>query len=265
MTPYEAIRKGLIPGTIPEPFWTVTTTDTTQNWSIALPAGKVYVVDWGDGQQTWHTGTAALQAIAHTYASAGTYTIKVYLDPTVLTYAYANSNSLSGSAPNLANTSALVNFRCTTNTLVGSLPVSPSAGVLELHFNANQFSGSIPDLSTNVALKEFYCHTNLLTGNIPDLSANVALQYFYCYGNQITGYTPSVLSATFISFRADNNALTQAAVDAILADFATNVAARPAVGTINLSGGTNAAPSAAGLASKAAILLAKPGWTITHA
>ncbi len=38
---------------------------------------------------------------------------------------------------------------------------------------------------------------------------------------------------------------------------------RPADGTINLSGGTNSAPSAAGLASRAAFLALKPGWTVS--
>jgi hypothetical protein len=58
------------------------------------------------------------------------------------------------------------------------------------------------------------------------------------------------------------NLLPTSAVDAILADFETNVAARPATGTINLT--ANAAPSAAGLASKAAILAVRPLWVITH-
>jgi len=55
-----------------------------------------------------------------------------------------------------------------------------------------------------------------------------------------------------------DNALTQAAVDNVLAALVESGAIN---GTLNLSGGTNAIPSAAGLADKA--ILEGDGWTVT--
>jgi hypothetical protein len=103
-----------------------------------------------------------------------------------------------------------------------------------------------------------------MSGTIPSFTANVALVLFVGYTNAFTGYTASTIAATCVDFQVNNNLLPESAVDQILADFETGVAGRPAAGTISLGGTGNAAPSAAGLASKAAILAAKPGWTITH-
>jgi hypothetical protein len=79
-------------------------------------------------------------------------------------------------------------------------------------------------------------------------------------GCGITGYEASTLASTFTGFNMSNNALPLAAVDQILSDFTTGAGARPASGTIDLSAGTNAAPTPAVLAAAQAAL---PGWTIT--
>jgi hypothetical protein len=172
MNPYEAIKLNLIKGNIPEPL-TFTTTKLAQSWTMRLTTGAVYVFDWGDGTATWTTGNGADQVIAHTYASAGTYSIKF--------------------------------------------------------------------------------HTNPATAQVQITGAS----------NTLSGAAVSVVPVACDVFNLSTNALTQAAVDAILADFLVNAAARPAVGTINLSGGTNAAPSAAGIASRNAFLFLRPLWTIS--
>jgi hypothetical protein len=61
-----------------------------------------------------------------------------------------------------------------------------------------------------------------------------------------------------------NCALTQASVDNILVSIARSVVNTPSLtnGTLNMTGGTSAAPSATGLAAKAALVAA--GWTVTH-
>jgi len=129
---------------------------------------------------------------------------------------------------------------------------------------SNGLTGSIPSLTAYTALEYFYCDDNLLSGSVPSLTANVALEFLSLHTNALTGYTASTISATLANFSIINNNLTQGAVDQILADFETGVAGRPASGTIALGGTGNSAPSAAGLASKANILIAKPGWTISH-
>lgn len=79
----------------------------------------------------------------------------------------------------------------------------------------------------------------------------------------VTGKSLTVLDigglTALVTLTATNNALPEAQVDAILADLdASGVVS----GTVDLSGGTNAAPSAAGLASKASLVT--KGWTVTH-
>ena len=68
------------------------------------------------------------------------------------------------------------------------------------------------------------------------------------------------MSNTLGDFQAQNNLLTQAAVDAILAAF---VAANRTTGTriLNLGGTGNAAPSATGVTDKNTLI--SRGWTVT--
>ncbi|MFA5053118.1 MAG: LamG-like jellyroll fold domain-containing protein [Parcubacteria group bacterium] len=240
MSPYEAIRLGLIEGTIPEPL-VFTTTKLTQSWQLNLTAGSVYVFDWGDGTSDWYTGTGALQTLTHTYASAGTYTIKLHI----------------------ANPLALTDFRCTSNQLSGTLPsFAACTNLVTFYCHANSFSGTLPSFAACTNLANFYCYANSFSGTLPSFAACTNLANFYCYSNNFSDYTPGVMPTPCNNYRADMNLLPTSAVDAILADFETNVAARPATGTINLT--ANAAPSAAGLASKAAILAVRPLWVITH-
>ena len=115
-------------------------------------------------------------------------------------------------------------------------------------------------LVDNTALTVFYCHANQLTGSIPSLTTNTALTQFYCYSNQLTSWTGGTVSATLGDFQAQNNLLTGAAVNAILAAF---VAAGRTTGTrvLNLGGTGNAAPTGAGITDKATLV--SRGWTVT--
>jgi hypothetical protein len=215
MTPFEAIRAGILEGEIPEPFWTVTTTDTTQSWSVGLAAGGTLVIDWGDGTQDWYS-TSGVAAITHTYVSAGTYTVKTY--------------------------------------------TSTPSKVYTLTAQANSLTGAFPSISNMSGLQNLYVFANVLTGVIPSLTLNVALVDFRAYAAGISVYTASIVAPTCTTFNVSNNALTLAAVDQILIDFTTGAAGRPAAGTINLSGGTNAVPTPA---IKAACVSALSGWTVT--
>ena len=125
---------------------------------------------------------------------------------------------------------------------------------------SNALTGSIPSFATNTALTALFFNVNALTGSIPSFATNTAMTTFYCLTNQLTGYTGGGVSITLGDFQAQNNLLTQAAVDAILADFVT---ANKTTGTrtLNLGGTGNATPSAAGLTDKAT--LQGRGWTVT--
>jgi len=236
--PFEAIRAGKLSGTIPEPFWEVTTTDTTQNWTMNLAAGAVYVFEWGDGTSNWYTGTGVNQAITHTYASAGTYVIRGYCAPTSLLLLYCTANDLIGAPPTLSGATSLSRY----------------------YFNDNPAFTQLPDLGSKPALLVVYGYNSGFVGTLPSFTGCTALVEAHYFGNVITGYAPSVIAATCTTFDMHDNALTLAAVDQILIDFTTGAAGRPAAGTINLSGGTNATPTPA---IKAAAQTALPGWTIT--
>ncbi|MDY6904073.1 MAG: hypothetical protein SWH61_05240 [Thermodesulfobacteriota bacterium] len=77
------------------------------------------------------------------------------------------------------------------------------------------------------------------------------------YGNSLTNLT--ITGCTDLhDVDASNNALLQSAVDHVLTTLDANGRSG---GTVNLSGGTNAGPSASGLAAQAS--LAGKGWTVT--
>lgn len=172
------------------------------------------------------------------------------------------NNSLSGSLPSFAANVLLTDIRLQFNSLSGNIPALTGLNLLSIfQVSDNDFTGSIPDLTDNVALSNCNVSNNNLTGNIPALTTNVLLTQIVVSGQAISGYTASTLSTTLTSFLAIGCALSAAAVNQILADFVTNLAARPGVGTINLSGGTNAAPTGQGLIDKAAIQA--HGWTVT--
>ena len=215
------------------------TTDSTVFHRIDSPAGP-YPITYVGANGVTYTQTAnnvTTDLVAQGLTSPFTMLVpKAVLSDNQMTMFYCYNNQLTGSIPTLSANTALTQFYC---------------------YN-NQLTGSIPTLSANTALTQFYCNSNQLTGSIPSLSANTALTVFYCYNNQLTGWSGGTVSATLGEFQAQNNLLTQAAVDAILAAF---VAAGRTTGTLNLGGTGNAAPSAAGLADKTT--LQSRGWTVT--
>lgn len=170
-------------------------------------------------------------------------------------------NKLTGAIPDLSANTALTDFNCNTNQLTGSIPSLAANTQLQNFFcHLNQLTGAIPSLTLNTALAAFYCYDNQLTGAIPDLSANTSLTVFRCYNNQLSSWAGGTVSITLGEFRADGNALNVASINALLAAF---VAANKTTGTrtLNLSGGTNAAPTGQGITDKATLV--SRGWTVT--
>ena len=171
------------------------------------------------------------------------------------------SNQLTGSIPSLTTNTALIVFYCSNNQLTGSIPsLTTNTALAYFSCDSNQLTGSIPSLTTNTALAYFSCYVNQLTGSIPSLTTNTALAYFYCHDNQLTDFAGGTVSGTLDDFRAQNNLLTETAVNAILAAF---VAANRTTGTrvLNLGGTGNAAPTGQGITDKAT--LQSRGWTVT--
>tara|TARA_R110002167_G_scaffold365939_1_gene592166 strand:+ start:82 stop:792 length:711 start_codon:yes stop_codon:yes gene_type:complete len=168
-------------------------------------------------------------------------------------------NKLIGSIPNLSVNTLLLNFNCQANQLTGSIPdLSSNTLIRHFNFHNNQLTGSIPALSSNAELKIFSCHTNQLSGSIPDLSSNTQLTTFNCFNNELTGFDGGTVSNTLNAFRANNNQLTESAINAILAAF---VAAGASGGTLVLNDTGNAAPTGQGITDKNTLI--SRSWSVT--
>lgn len=153
-------------------------------------------------------------------------------------------------------------FQCQNSQLAFTLPAdfTDFPSLANLNMAANDLSGTIPALSN--LFNQFKVQINQLTGNIPTLAGQTSLTAFYVQTNSLTGVEGGWTWPTgqAMDFNASDNALSSAAVDAIL--IAANSALPSGVGTtINLSGGTNGIPSASGLAA-ASSLIGK-GATVT--
>jgi len=153
------------------------------------------------------------------------------------------------------------NSKGLTGSLSSSL-LSKMTNIYLFYLHVNKITGKIPSLSNNTKLQYIQFWDNKLTGNIPDISTNTILRVIRVYSNNLTGFEGGTVSSTLGDFQAQNNLLTQTAVDAILSAFVA-AGRTSANGTCNLElGGTgNATPSATGLADKATLV--SRGWTVT--
>ncbi len=217
------------------------TTDSTVFHNIVSPSGP-YPITYIGANGVTYTQTAnnvttdlAAQGLTSPFAMLIPNSVRT---DAALTYAAFYNNQLTGAIPSLSANTALTH----------------------VNFGGNQLTGSIPSLSANTALTHVNFGGNQLTGAIPSLSANTALTQFQCYNNLLTGWSGGTVSNTLGDFQAQNNLLTQAAVDAILAAF---VAANRTTGTrvLNIGGTGNAAPSATGVTDKNTLI--SRGWTVT--
>lgn len=197
-----------------------------------------------------------------------------------------SGGSLSGTIPSLTANTALVNFSVYDNHLNSTIP-SLTANVLLQNFNVgnnfyitgtipsltantalvdftteyNQISGSIPSLAANTALTTFNVQVNHLEGSIPSLTTNTALQYLAVGYNSLDGYTGGLGTRLLTIFNIYGyNALTETAINAILADLVVAQAGGNPVCDVLLSGGSNAAPTGQGIKDVATLLAA--GWTV---
>ena len=146
-------------------------------------------------------------------------------------------------------------LRCFTNDIsvldITSLPIS--LRILSCHTNPNL---EILDISGKTTLQQILC--NDCSISTLDTSELASLTKLRCEDNSITSLDLA-LCTVLTDIRCNNNGMSEAAVDNILADLVTAGANN---GTI-LMHGTNATPSAAGLANKAILQAAPRNWTVT--
>jgi len=258
---------GLVPpimmGSIFFPTWLITQPASSLLFQIDVRSkitGQVVTVAWGDGSSNTYTlSSIADTAISHVYAGAAVYNITIAGATNIvrLTSTYVGgrsdwgaditswtslttlnvqgSNALSGSVAGLT----LLNFLFVVgnNTLTGSVAGLTLLTTLFVVGN-NTLTGSVAGLTllTNLVVTG----SNTVSGSVAGLTSLTALVITGGLNTITWAVGPLTLLATL---DASNNALNQAAVDAILLAMYTARATYTNAAPSATLGGTNAAPS----------------------
>lgn len=176
----------------------------------------------------------------------------------------ADWNSLT--SVNLSGLTNLIDVDVSDNRAPGngakslkSINLSGCTALEELRLDDSDFSGGFPNLSGLNSLTWIDIDQSEITGSV-DLSNLPSLLGADLNGNE--GITEVIISSSQSigdgrELLLDGCALTQAAVDNILVTLSTNSINN---GYVSLYGGTNAIPSATGLAAKT--VLEGNGWTV---
>jgi hypothetical protein len=252
-----------------------------------------FTIDWGDGTIHEDSGVGGYYEEDHEYAEVGEYTVTVTFDDPlkilILNFPgygddYAGISSITG----LQSLSNLQEFRADDNYLVSvdlsglsnltyveigdnfivgtsthsltTVNLSGCTALEELNLDDSNFSGGIPDLTGLTNLKFLDVDDSDISGSVDisflpslddfDFSLNLGLTELIISSSQPLGFNNQYVNASGCG-------LTQASVDAILVALSLNGISGA---TIDLQGGTNAVPGAAGLAAKT--ILEGNGWDV---
>ena len=148
---------------------------------------------------------------------------------------------------------SLTRLTCRNNS-ISTLDVSALTSLTFLNCAANNISTL--DVSALTSLRWLYCYSNSIS--VLDVSALTELTILSCGSNSISTLDVSALTE-LTNLYCDNNSMIAAEVDNILCDLDT---AGAIDGTLKIFG-TNAAPSAAGLACEANLEDISRGWEVT--
>lgn len=172
----------------------------------------------------------------------------------------ACDTAISGDIGGWVLPASLVDLRVCLTSVSGDISGWTLPAVLEtLQAYSTAVSGDISGWTLPAPLANFYVFSTSVSGDISGYAWPASLTNFGVESTSITYGVGGFLSGAgnFDVIRAQNCGLTQAMVDAALVDTDVSGASN---GTLNL-GGTNAAPSAVGLAAKANLIAR--GWTVT--
>ena len=174
------------------------------------------------------------------------------------------SNAFTGNCPNFQQQKDYIGYvHLAFNQLSGTIPAFANLSQLsQLRLYNNNFTG-LSQFTNLPRLRYFWCHNNQIAGQIPDFSECPILYYLVMFNNQFTTYkSGSFKSITQIRYLdLGNNSLTQTSVNQIISDLYDNYLTAPRRSvTIQLSGGSNAAPS--GNSLDLVTILESNGWDI---
>jgi len=178
---------------------------------------------------------------------------------TSVNYLYFDRNSITdiNALSNLTSV-GLLNLNRNSITDINGLSNLTSANYLYL--NRNSIT-DINGLSNLASVRHLLLGDNSIT-DINALSNLTSVDRLYLYNNSITDATVVTRNwDTLTELRLGDNALTQASVDHVFIEMAESLNTNNRTGTIDTSGGTNAAPSSASQTARDDLVAA--GWTLT--
>lgn len=237
--------------------------------ALPLPAAKTVGISWGDGDVTTVTGAVTETDYAHTYSTAGAYTVKILGDYSSLTYLKCNDPHPTGDIAWISKLTNIAYLRlCPNSALTGSISVlSGLTSLTYIALHKTSVSGDISALSGLALLDALYIYETTVTGDIGSLATLTALDIMYLYKSSVSSYTSTTLPAwggSVAGIRVYDLSLDVTEVSNFLIDLA---AAGGTNGYLDISGdnaapdwGTEAEPSDAALA---VVLLLQRTWTVT--
>jgi hypothetical protein len=270
-----------------------TENELTFEFIVYTSAPVELTIEWGDGNvQVENLGIDQF-SIDHIYSLGQDYNVQIcFNDPSVITRLRfdgrdddfsvlktitglqnfinlnrfdADDNALQ--SVDLSGLSNLTYVEIGDNFIVGtstpsltSVNLSGCTALEELNLDDSNFSGGIPDLTGLTNLKFLDVDDSDISGSVDisflpslddfDFSLNLGLTELIISSSQPLGFNNQYVNASGCG-------LTQASVDAILVALSLNGISGA---TIDVSGGTNATPGAAGLAAKT--VLEGNGWQV---
>jgi len=228
--------------------FTVTTTGASENISFPriTPTGRDIKISWGDGTvDTIADGNTG--AVAHTYASAGTYNLRIS-NPDVITHLDMSATSqLSGDISAVQNLTSLTTLNLGFTSVSGDISVVQNlTSLTTLRLNNTSVSGDISVVQNLTSLTILTLDNTSVSGDISVVQNLTSLTSLYL-NNTSVGYATvgSYLRnlTALRDCRLQDCALTATECDNVLEDiYAGRMGYTYATPSLNI-GGTNAAPN----------------------
>ena len=232
----------------------------TTTFTIKGTNGKTVYINWGDENTTTCSMTGLNVNYDHDYVSEGTYNVSFSGDLDEITHFKCIESSISGDIAWISGLASLKYIFFGDSNVSGD--VANLAGLTNLetiYLYNTSVTGDMSSLSTATLLLNLFLQGSDVSGDIADLSTLISLTNLRLENTNVDTYTQGVLPDwDACSIYIYNLGLSQQEVDDFLGDLDTSSTA--STKTIRIDG-SNSAPSAAGLASKAS--LEGKGWTVT--
>jgi hypothetical protein len=229
-----------------------TTTEDAQTVTIdRLQAANAYEIDWGDGSVPQAVAAEYSGTLTHEYASAGAYNVVIpqaagYTDIDIRDSQIGMTVTAANPFPSVTGSVTLDSLPNLTWTVSTDTPFPSVTGSINLLFLPNltwtvTAANPFPSVTRSINLFFLPNLTWTVTAANPFPSVTGSINLYdmpnLTWGSGAATNLHSVGAITYES------SLSQPAVDAVLADLYSVFPARTKVGTIDLLGGGNAAPS----------------------